>query len=105
MTSGRIRRLALEANVQKAKENYNDVSYNREVTLRQKQRDIASAQVTTRADSTAVLYELDMKQIQAQLAGLYSIKKQREKSRLKMTELFQKYRWRSAAEPRIWQQF
>ncbi len=70
-------RLALEANVQKAKENYNDVSYNREVTLRQKQRDIASAQVTTRADSTAVLYELDMKQIQAQLAGLYSIKKQK----------------------------
>ncbi len=70
-------RLALEANVQKAKENYNDVSYNREVTLRQKQRDIASAQVTTRADSTASLYELDMKQIQAQLAGLYSIKKQK----------------------------
>ncbi len=70
-------RLALEANVQKAKENYNDVSYNREVTLRQKQRDIASAQVTTRADSTAVLYELDMKQIQAQLASLYSIKKQK----------------------------
>lgn len=70
-------RLALEANVQKAKENYNDVSYNREVTLRQKQRDIASAQVTTRADSTAALYELDMKQIQAQLAGLYSIKKQK----------------------------
>lgn len=70
-------RLALEANVQKAKENYNDVSYNREVTLRQKQRDIASAQVTTRADSTAALYELDMKQIQAQLASLYSIKKQK----------------------------
>lgn len=70
-------RLALEANVQKAKENYNDVSYNREVTLRQKQRDIASAQVTTRADSTAALYELDMKQIQTQIAGLYSLKKQK----------------------------
>lgn len=70
-------RLALEANVQKAKEIYNDVSYNREVTLRQKQRDIASAQVTTRADSTAALYELDMNQIQTQIAGLYSLKKQK----------------------------
>lgn len=70
-------RLALEASVQKAKENYNDVCYNREVTLRQRMRDIASLQVTTRADSTAALYELDMKQIQAQLASLYSIKKQK----------------------------
>ncbi|MDE7000902.1 MAG: biotin/lipoyl-binding protein [Lachnospiraceae bacterium] len=70
-------RLALEANVQKAKENYNDVSYSREVTLRQKQRDIASAQVTERADSTAAIYELDIKQIQAQLASLYALKKQK----------------------------
>lgn len=70
-------RLALEANVQKAKENYNDVSYSREVTLRQKQRDITSAQVTERADSTAAIYELDIKQIQAQLASLYALKKQK----------------------------
>jgi len=70
-------RLALEANVQKAKENYNDVSYSREVTLRQKLRDIANAQVTTRADSTAAIYELDMKQIQAQLANLYLLQKQK----------------------------
>ena len=70
-------RLALEANVQKAKEYYNDVSYSREVTLRQKMRDIANAQVTTRADSTAALYELDIKQIQDQLASLYSLKKQK----------------------------
>ncbi|MDE6220753.1 MAG: hypothetical protein K2G51_10075, partial [Lachnospiraceae bacterium] len=70
-------RLALEANVQKAKENYSDVSYNREVTLRQKMRDIASAQVTTRADSTAAIYELDMKQIQTEIAGLYSLQKQK----------------------------
>lgn len=69
-------RLALEAEVQKAKENYNDVSYDREVTLRQKQRDIASAQVTTRADSTAAVCELDIKQVQTQLAGLYALKKQ-----------------------------
>lgn len=70
-------RLALEAKVQKAKENYNDVSYSREVTLRQKQRDIASAQVTERADSSAAIYELDIKQIQAQLASLYALKKQK----------------------------
>lgn len=70
-------RLALEENVQKAKENYNDVSYSREVTLRQKQRDIASAQVTERADSSAAIYELDIKQIQAQLASLYALKKQK----------------------------
>lgn len=70
-------RLALEANVQKAKEYYNDVSYSREVTLRQKMRDIANAQVTTRADSTAAIYELDIKQIQDQLASLYSLKKQK----------------------------
>lgn len=70
-------RLALEANVQKAKENYNDVSYNREVTLRQKMRDIANAQVTTRADSTAAVYELDMRQIQAEIASLSSLQKQK----------------------------
>lgn len=70
-------RLALEANVQKAKENYNDVSYNREVTLRQKMRDIANVQVTTRADSTAAIYELDMRQIQAEIAGLSSLQKQK----------------------------
>lgn len=70
-------RLALEANVQKAKENYNDVSYNREVTLRQKMRDIANAQVTTRADSTAAIYEFDMRQIQAEIAGLSSLQKQK----------------------------
>lgn len=70
-------RLALEANVQKAKEYYNDVSYSREVTLRQKMRDIANAQVTTRADSTAAIYELDIKQIQDQLASLNSLKKQK----------------------------
>ncbi|MDE7477906.1 MAG: biotin/lipoyl-binding protein [Lachnospiraceae bacterium] len=69
-------KLALEANVQNAKENYNDISYAREVTLRQKLRDIANAQVTTRADSTAAIYELDIKQTQAQLASLYSLQKQ-----------------------------
>ncbi len=70
-------RLVLEANVQKARENYSDISYSREVTLRQKMRDIANAQVTTRADSTAAIYELDIKQIQKQIAGLYAIQKQK----------------------------
>lgn len=70
-------RLTLEANVQSAKENYNDVSYAREVTLRQKQRDIANAQVTTRADSTAAIYELDIKQMQTQLAALYTLREQK----------------------------
>lgn len=69
-------RLTLEANVQHARENYSDVSYAREVTLRQKLREIVNAQVTTRVDSTAAIYELDMKQTQAQLASLYAIQKQ-----------------------------
>lgn len=69
-------KLALEANVQSAKENYNDVSYSREVTLRQKKREIANAEATTRADSTAVIYELDIKQLQTQLAVLCSLQEQ-----------------------------
>lgn len=70
-------KLTLEANVQHAKENYSDVSYTREVTLRQKMRDIASAQVTTMADSTAAIYELDINQTKTQLAKLYAIQKQK----------------------------
>lgn len=70
-------KLTLEANVQSAKENYSDVSYAREVTLRQKMRDIASAQVTPTADSSAAVYELDINQTKTQLAKLYSIQKQK----------------------------
>lgn len=70
-------KLTLEANVQRAKENYSDVSYAREVTLRQKMRDIASAQVTTMADSTAAIYELDISQLQMQLTKLCAIQKQK----------------------------
>lgn len=69
-------RLTLEANVQSAKQNYNDVSYAREVTLRQKMRDIANAQVTTRADSTAAIYELDIKQLRNELDNLHTLQKQ-----------------------------
>ncbi|MDE6363152.1 MAG: HlyD family secretion protein, partial [Lachnospiraceae bacterium] len=54
-------KLTLEETVQRAKESYNDASYTREVTLRQKLREIANAETTSRADSTAALYELDMK--------------------------------------------
>lgn len=70
-------RRTLEENVQHAKENYNDASYAREVTLRQKLRDIASAEVTSRADSTAELYELDIRQAQKQVERLQAIRQQK----------------------------
>lgn len=70
-------RLALEETVQRAKESYHDASYAREVTLRQKLREIASAEATSRADSTAALYELDIKQAQKQIESLLSIKQQK----------------------------
>lgn len=70
-------RLTLEENVQRAKESYNDASYAREVTLRQKMREIASAATTSRADSTAALYELDIQQLQKQIERLYSLKKKK----------------------------
>lgn len=71
------RRLALEAEVQKAIENYSDASYSREVTLRQKMREIANAQVTARADSAAAAYELDIGQIRAELENFYSLQRQK----------------------------
>ncbi len=70
-------RRTLEENVQHAKESYNDASYTREVTLRQKLRDIASAEVTSRADSTAELYELDIRQAQKQVERLQTIRQQK----------------------------
>lgn len=70
-------RRTLEENVQHAKESYNDASYTREVTLRQKLRDIASAEVTSRADSTAELYELDIRQAQKQVERLQAIRQQK----------------------------
>lgn len=70
-------KLTLEENVQHAKESYNDASYTREVTLRQKLREIANAETTSRADSTATLYELDIKQAQKQIERLHAIKQQK----------------------------
>lgn len=70
-------KLTLEENVQHAKESYNDASYTREVTLRQKLREIANAETTSRADSTAVLYELDIKQAQKQIERFHAIKQQK----------------------------
>lgn len=67
-------KLTLEENIQHAKESYNDASYTREVTLRQKLREIANAEATSRADSTAALYELDIRQAQQQIERLYAIK-------------------------------
>ncbi len=70
-------KLTLEEAVQHAKENYNDASYAREVTLRQKMREIAAAEVTSRADSTAEVYELEINQARTQIERLHAIKKQK----------------------------
>ncbi len=70
-------KLTLEENVQRAKENYNDASYTREVTLRQKMREIATAEVTSRADSTAKVYELEINQARRQIEQLHAIKMQK----------------------------
>ena len=70
-------KLTLEENVQRAKESYDDASYTREVTLRQKLREIANAETTSKADSTAMLYELDIKQAKKQIERLHAIKQQK----------------------------
>jgi len=70
-------KLTLEEAVQRAKETYNDASYAREVTLRQKMREIAAAEVTSRADSTAEIYELEIRQAKKQIEQLHTIKKQK----------------------------
>lgn len=70
-------KLTLEEAVQHAKETYNDASYAREVTLRQKMREIAAAEVTSRADSTAEIYELEIRQAKKQIEQLHTIKKQK----------------------------
>lgn len=70
-------KLTLEEAVQRAKENYNDASYAREVTLRQKMREIAAAEVTSRADSTAEVYALEINQARKQIERLHTIKKQK----------------------------
>lgn len=70
-------KLTLEEAIQRAKENYNDASYAREVTLRQKMREIAAAEVSSRADSTAEVYELEINQARTQIEQLHSIKKQK----------------------------
>lgn len=70
-------KLTLEENVQHAKESYQDASYTREVTLRQKLREVASAETTSRADSTAALYELDIKQARQQIERLRAVSQQK----------------------------
>lgn len=70
-------KLTLEENVQHAKESYYDTSYAREVTLRQKMREIAAAEVPSRVDSTAEVYQLEIKQTQKQIERLNMIKKQK----------------------------
>ena len=79
-------RRTLEENVQHAKESYNDASYTREVTLRQKLR-------IPLPNSTNWISDRHRNR----LKGFRQSDSKKEKSRLKMTELFQGFRLKSAA--------
>jgi hypothetical protein len=65
---------SLEDTVQAAKQSLEDVTRTRESTLRQKKRDIASAEVLSNADSTNQVYELEISEIQRKIAALQEIK-------------------------------
>ncbi len=66
---------SLEDAVQAAKRALEDASFQREQTLRQKAREIANAEVVSPADSTASLYELEIAQLQEDIAKLQAIQK------------------------------
>ncbi len=67
-------RAALEDAVYAANNALEDACYARNAALRQKARDLASAQVTSPADSTAALYGLQISQLNTELSRLYGIK-------------------------------
>lgn len=67
---------ALEDAVESAKQALEDADYARESTLRQKLRDIASAEVYSQSDSTTSIYELEIAALQAEIAGFQAIKGQ-----------------------------
>ena len=69
---------SLEDAVQAAKRALEDASFQREQTLRQKAREIANAEVVSPADSTASLYELEIAQLQEDIAKLQAIQKDRK---------------------------
>lgn len=70
------KRASLEEAVQSAKQNLEDANYTRESTLRQKRRDLASAEALSPQDSTSAIYELEIAKIQSELAELYSLRQQ-----------------------------
>lgn len=70
-------RATLEDAVEAAKQALEDANYARESTLRQKRRDLANAEANSAADSTAVLYELEISNLQADIAEFQAIKKQK----------------------------
>lgn len=70
------KKTSLEDAVQTAKRSLEDANSARESTLRQKRRDVASAETLSPADSTVVIYELEIAEIQSELAGLYALRQQ-----------------------------
>lgn len=64
----------LEDSVQTAKRALEDAKLARESTLRQKRRDIASAEVLSNADATIGLYNMEIQALQEEIADLNDVK-------------------------------
>lgn len=64
----------LEDSVQAAKRALEDAKIARESTLRQKRRDIASAEVLSNADATIGLYNMEIQALQEEIADLNDVK-------------------------------
>lgn len=64
----------LEDSVQAAKRALEDAKIARESTLRQKRRDIASAEVLSNADAAIGLYHMEIKALQEEIADLNDVK-------------------------------
>lgn len=64
----------LEDSVQAAKRALEDAEIARESTLRQKRRDIASAEVLSNADATIGLYNMEIQALQEEIADLNDVK-------------------------------
>ena len=64
----------LEDSVQAAKRALEDANLARESTLRQKRRDVASAEVLSNADATVGLYNMEIAALQAEIADLNDVK-------------------------------
>ena len=64
----------LEDSVQAAKRTLEDANLARESTLRQKRRDVASAEVLSNADATVGLYNMEIAALQGEIADLNDVK-------------------------------